>query len=180
MKVEIDNALLEIKGPYPTDGQELIGTGVVVAKRDALGSFEKIKLITGQIVSAKPHPDATKLLHLSVDLGEDKPRSIVAGIADRFKPEELINQSVTAVANLRPSELRGILSEGMLLAAGGERLQSMVCASQSPIGIQATAFGSEAEILLQVKSKDETRLMSFLSLQTPGGCTLVRCDTFDT
>ena len=89
-------------------------------------------------------------------------------LADRFKPEELINQSVTAVANLRPSELRGILSEGMLLAAGGERLQSMVCASQSPVGIQATAFGSETEVLLQVKSKDGSRLMSFSESTDPG------------
>ena len=162
LQVEVaEGALIDVSGAYPTDGQELVGTGVVVAKRDALGSFEKIQLITGKIISAKPHPDATKLLHLSVDLGEEKPRSIVAGIADRFKPDELINQSVTAVANLHPSELRGILSEGMLLAAGGEQLQSMVCSDQSPAGLRATAFGSETDVLLQVQNKDRFVLMSF-------------------
>ena len=169
LQVEIaDKNLIDIQGSYPTDGEELIGSGVIVAQRDTLGSFEKIKLVTGKIISAKPHPDATKLLHLAVDLGEKEPRSIVAGIADRFKPEELINLPVTAVANLRPSELRGIRSEGMLLAAGGDRLQSMVCAAQSPVGLQAIAFGSDTHVLLQIKSKTSQQLMGFSEATDPG------------
>ena len=75
---------------------------------------------------------------------------------------------MTAVANLRPSELRGIRSEGMLLAAGGERLQSMVCAAQSPVGLQAIAFGSDTHVLLQIKSKTSQQLMGFSEATDPG------------
>lgn len=162
LKVEVaDGMILKISDSYPTDGQELIGTGVVVAHTDDLGSFERINLITGKIVSAAVHPDASKLLHLSVDLGENEPRSIVAGIAERFKPEELTNQAITAVSNLRPSQLRGIISQGMLLAAGGETLQSMVCPPRESIGSRAVAFGDGENVLLQIKTASEHLLLSF-------------------
>jgi methionyl-tRNA synthetase len=67
-------------------------------------------------------PKADKLLHLTVDLGEAKPRSIVAGIASRYAPEELVGRRVLVVANLAPRTMRGIASEGMLLAAGDDTI----------------------------------------------------------
>ena len=61
--------------------------------------------------------NSDKLLHLSVDIGEPEPRSIVAGIALAYKPEALVGRKVVIVANLAPRKLRGIESQGMIVAA---------------------------------------------------------------
>ena len=79
--------------------------------------FKKIELKVGKIVSADDHPKADKLLVLKVDLGEAAPRQIVAGIKNSYSKEELVGKTVAVVANLKPAELRGVKSEGMLLAA---------------------------------------------------------------
>jgi methionyl-tRNA synthetase len=60
---------------------------------------------------------ADKLLHLKVDLGEPELRTIVAGIALAYKPEQLIGRKVVIVANLQPRKLRGLTSQGMIVAA---------------------------------------------------------------
>ena len=68
-------------------------------------------------------PKSNKLLKLSVDVGEEKPRSLVAGIALAYKPEDLVGRQVVVVANLQPALLRGIESQGMVLAAAdGDRV----------------------------------------------------------
>jgi len=82
--------------------------------------FQKLDLRAGTIVEAEKHPDADKLLVLKVDLGEDEPRQIVAGLAARFAPEDLTGRQVLVVANLAPIKLRGVESRGMVLAAHGE------------------------------------------------------------
>lgn len=79
--------------------------------------FSKVKMITVKIVNAEDHPNADKLLVLTVDDGERDDRTIVAGIKGHYEPEELIGQKVVIVDNLKPAELRGVVSEGMLLAA---------------------------------------------------------------
>ncbi|HEY6033319.1 MAG TPA: methionine--tRNA ligase subunit beta, partial [Kofleriaceae bacterium] len=84
--------------------------------------FEKLELRTGKVLSAVAVPKKDKLLHLSVDLGEAKPRSIVAGIAQAFKPETLVGKQVIVVANLAPRKLAGLISEGMILAAGDDQI----------------------------------------------------------
>jgi methionyl-tRNA synthetase len=63
---------------------------------------------------------ADKLLHLKVDIGEPEPRTIVAGIALAYKPEDLIGRKVVIVANLQPRKLRGLTSQGMIVAASVE------------------------------------------------------------
>ena len=78
--------------------------------------FSKLDLRIGQIKKAEPHPNADKLLVLTVDLGEEKERIIVAGLAQHYKPEELKNKKAVFVANLKPATLRGIESNGMILA----------------------------------------------------------------
>ena len=105
-----------------------IGDMVAIVGPSSREDFQKIVLKTARIKDANPHPDpdATKLLHLQVDNGEESTRSVVAGIANKFQPAELRGQKVTLVSNLKPSKLRGVPSMGMLLAAGGEVLQSLV------------------------------------------------------
>jgi methionyl-tRNA synthetase len=59
-------------------------------------------------------------MHLSVDIGEAEPRSIVAGIAKAYEPESLVGRKVVIVANLKPRKMRGIESNGMIVAATGD------------------------------------------------------------
>jgi len=72
------------------------------------------------VKSAVPVKGADKLLHLSVDIGEPQPRSIVAGIAKAYSPESLVGRKVVIVANLAPRKLRGLESQGMIVAASLE------------------------------------------------------------
>lgn len=88
--------------------------------------FAKLQLRTGKIVEAIRHPKADRLLVLKVDIGEAQPRQIVAGIAAVYAPEALIGQQIVVVANLKPAKLRGVMSEGMLLAAGGPEVAALV------------------------------------------------------
>lgn len=82
--------------------------------------FTKISLKTGTVLAAEVHPKADRLLVLTVDLGEDKPRTIVAGIAQTHAPADVLGRQVIVVANLAPRKLRGVPSEGMVLAITGD------------------------------------------------------------
>jgi len=88
--------------------------------------FQKVQLRAGRVLSAGKHPKADRLLVLSVDIGEDSPRQIVAGIATKYQPDELVGKTVVAVANLDPKPLRGVESQGMLLAAGAKDVLALV------------------------------------------------------
>ena len=70
----------------------------------------------GEVVSAEAVPNATKLLKLMVDIGTEV-RQVVAGIAEYYKPEQLIGMKVVLVTNLQPRKLRGVESNGMVVAA---------------------------------------------------------------
>lgn len=78
--------------------------------------FAKLDLRTGVILEAEKVPKADKLLQLTIDLGLEK-RTVVSGIAEHYKPEEIIGQRVVLVANLAPRKLKGIESQGMILMA---------------------------------------------------------------
>ncbi|MEQ1570154.1 MAG: methionine--tRNA ligase [Myxococcota bacterium] len=94
--------------------------------------FAKVALRVGKVLEAGPHPNADKLLVLKVDLGEARPRTICAGIKAVFAPESLVGRNVVVVANLKPRMLRGVPSEGMILAAGGEVVTDLVNAVAKP------------------------------------------------
>jgi methionyl-tRNA synthetase len=79
--------------------------------------FTKVDLRVGEVLSAERIPKADKLLLLTVDIGEEKPRQILAGIAQYYEPEQLLRRKIAVVANLKPRKLRGYESQGMLLAA---------------------------------------------------------------
>jgi methionyl-tRNA synthetase len=79
--------------------------------------FVKVDLRVAKILSAERVKGADKLLHLTVDAGEAEPRTIVAGIATVYEPEKLIGRKVVIAANLHPRKLRGIESNGMIVAA---------------------------------------------------------------
>ena len=79
--------------------------------------FTKVDLRVGEVLTAERIPKADKLLLLTVDVGEEKPRQILAGIAQYYDPEQLVGRKIAVVANLKPRKLRGHESQGMLLAA---------------------------------------------------------------
>lgn len=79
--------------------------------------FLKVELRVGEIKTAERIPKADKLLRFTIDLGEAQPRQILAGIAQYYEPEKLIGRKVIVVANLAPRKLRGLESQGMILAA---------------------------------------------------------------
>jgi len=82
-----------------------------------IDQFFQTKLKIGTILDAQEVPKSKKLLKLQIDLGEEKPRQIVAGIKEFYSAKSLIDTQVCVVANLKPAKIMGLLSEGMLLAA---------------------------------------------------------------
>lgn len=82
----------------------------------SLDEFARIQLRTARVVAAEAVSGATKLLKLEIDLGGER-RQIVAGVAQHYSPEALIGKTIVVVANLAPAKIRGLTSEGMLLAA---------------------------------------------------------------
>jgi methionine--tRNA ligase beta chain len=65
----------------------------------------------------KPHPDASKLFLETIDVGEDKPRTVISGLVDKVAQEDLQDRMVVLLCNLKPSKMRGIVSEAMVLCA---------------------------------------------------------------
>jgi len=82
-----------------------------------IDQFFQTSLKIGTVIEAQEVPKSSKLLRLQVDLGEEVPRQIVAGIKEYYSAESLVGTQVCVVANLKPAKLMGLLSEGMLLAA---------------------------------------------------------------
>jgi methionyl-tRNA synthetase len=84
----------------------------------SIDTFLQVDLRVGQIVTAERIPNADKLLRLQVDLAEPNgPRQLLAGIAEWYAPEGLVGQRIIVVSNLQPRRMRGLESQGMLLAA---------------------------------------------------------------
>ena len=118
MKIETAGGKPAGAKPLPQPGTLGNPEGVIT-----YDDFAKVQLRTAKIMSAEAIEGAVKLLKLSVLMGDER-RQIVAGIALYYKPEELIGKTVVVVSNLAPIKLRGVESQGMLLAASkGERLR---------------------------------------------------------
>ena len=83
----------------------------------AIDDFLKADLRVGLVLTAEPVKGSTKLMHMTVDIGEPAPRTIVAGIAEAYTAADLVNRKVVIVANLQPRKLKGIESNGMIVAA---------------------------------------------------------------
>jgi methionyl-tRNA synthetase len=100
-------------GQHATEADAVPG----VASYIDITDFAKVELRVGEVRTAERIPKADKLLLITVDIGEEKPRQILAGIAQYYEPENLIGRKIVVVANLKPRKLRGYESQGMLLAA---------------------------------------------------------------
>jgi tRNA-binding protein len=85
----------------------------------SIDDFRKIEIKIATIKSAEPHPNADKLMVLQIDLGSEQ-RQICAGIRNQYAPEELVGRQIVVVTNLETAKLRGLESQGMLLATSDE------------------------------------------------------------
>lgn len=100
--------------------------------------FKKVQLKTAQILKAEKIEGADKLLRLDVEVGNEK-RQLVAGIALHYEPEELVGKTIVIAANLKPAKIRGVESNGMLLAASsGENLRLLTVDGNMPSGSLVT------------------------------------------
>jgi methionyl-tRNA synthetase len=106
--------------PEKAEPAETEGTIAPPSPKIDVDDFFKVDLRVGKVLSAEPVKGADKLLHMKVDIGEPEPRTIVAGIALVYKPEEMVGRKVVIVANLQPRKLRGIESNGMIVAGSLE------------------------------------------------------------
>ncbi|HJT88408.1 MAG TPA: methionine--tRNA ligase, partial [Bryobacteraceae bacterium] len=102
-----------------------------------IDAFAKVDLRVGRVLSAERVKGADKLLHLKVDIGEAEPRTIVAGIAEAYQPEQLLDRKVVIVANLEPRKLRGLVSNGMIVAASVEGGKPVLAGFHEDIAVGA-------------------------------------------
>lgn len=104
--------------------------------RIEFADFQKLDLRVGRVVDCGQHPNADKLLRVMVDLGEENPRQILAGLAEFLEPEEMVGRQVIVVANLAPRKMRGLESRGMILAVRkeGDGLELLTSAGEVPPG----------------------------------------------
>ncbi len=139
----------EVRPSQPLFPRRESSAPAAVAAAPAAGDgdpFAKLEIRVGHIVEARPHPDADQLFVLSVDLGEGEPRSICAGLRAHLKAEDLSGRAVAVLANLKPAVLRGVPSEGMVLAT--DRRDGAVVPvdpGAAPIGELITVEGIETQ-----------------------------------
>ena len=98
-----------------------------------IDDFAKIELVVGTVEKCEKHPDADKLLVSQINIGKET-RQIVSGIADFYTPEDMIGKKVIVVSNLKPAKLRGVESQGMILAGSKKKMLELVSVESLPNG----------------------------------------------
>lgn len=122
--------------------------------------FLSLDLRVGRVIDAVPHPDADRLIVLQVDIGEER-RQIVAGIRAFYSPEELKGRNIVVLKNLKPARLKGIESQGMLLAAdNGEDIGILTVEGDPGTRINLSGLEGEPKALLSIKELQEVDLHS--------------------
>ena len=103
----------------------------------SFADFQKLELRVARVLTAEPVEGADRLLKLQVDLGTEK-RQVVAGIAEHYTPDALVGKQVIVVANLEPATIRGIESQGMILAGSGDSVVLATLETEMPLGTQVS------------------------------------------
>jgi len=121
------NAAEEPAGVHATEADAVAADAVGITSFIEIDDFAKVDLRVGQVLSAERVPKADKLLLMKIDIGEEQPRQVLAGIAQYYEPEKIVGRKVVVVANLKPRKLRGFESQGMVVAASyGEEGQPVI------------------------------------------------------
>jgi methionyl-tRNA synthetase len=108
---------------------------IKVSKKEeiTIDDFAKIEMIVGEVKECAKHPKADKLLVSQIDIGGEI-RQVVSGIANSYKPEEMIGKKVVVVINLKPVKLRGVESQGMIICGADKKNFEVLELSKLPIG----------------------------------------------
>lgn len=136
-RIDEEKKLAEIEAEI-----ESSGSGAEEDKKEpekaeiSISDFEKLDLKTAKVIKAEKVEGADKLLKLTVDMGDEE-RVIVSGIAKNYSPDEMVGKNVIVIANLKPVKLRGIMSNGMILAAENDgELKVLTTDGELPSGTQ--------------------------------------------
>lgn len=106
-----------------------LGDGLI-----SIDEFARMELKVAEVIAAEKMPKADKLLILKLKVGEEE-RTVVAGLAQYYEPETLVGKKIVIVANLKPAKLRGVMSQGMVLAAScGDRVEILTLPDDMPSG----------------------------------------------
>jgi methionyl-tRNA synthetase len=130
-----DSLFPRVEEEIKTEEKKKMETANVISYED----FQKIDLRVAKVLSAENIKKSDKLLKLRIDIGEE--RTLVAGIAKVYKPEDLVGKTIIIVANLQPTKLMGVESQGMLLAADGA----------DGTGVVLATFDKEAKVGAKVR-----------------------------
>ena len=129
-KTPAPKAEKKAKAEKPQEKKEEVPAGLVT-----IDEFFKTQLKTAKVLTAEKVEGADKLLKLSIEVGTEI-RQLVAGVAQFYTPEEIVGKTIVIVANLKPAKIRGIESQGMLLAAkDGGNLKLVTIDGDMPSGI---------------------------------------------
>ena len=118
-------------------GKKPAATAEPAAVKIPVDDFAKVDLRVGLVKFAERVKNSDKLMHMKVDIGEAEPRTIVAGIAEAYTPEQMLNRKVVIVANLQPRKLKGIESNGMIVAASVEGGKPVLAGFHEEIAVGA-------------------------------------------
>ena len=126
--------------------------------------FRTLDLRVGKILSAEDHPDAEKLFVLKVDIGEEAPRQIVAGLRAYYSKEQMVGRKMILVSNLKPAKLRGLMSQGMLLAAddesiGGTSVQLLKPSKDIPVGTKMNCGLENSSAAIEYKDFQKVKMI---------------------
>ena len=132
MQEEIDYIKKQMQGNEPEveEKKELVSEEIPEVDEITIDDFMKVELRVAEVLEVEPVKKADKLLKLQLDLGYEK-RQVVSGIAQYYKPEELVGKKVICVTNLKPVKLRGELSQGMILAGSSDGKLSVATVDNS-------------------------------------------------
>jgi methionyl-tRNA synthetase len=115
------------KPPVPAAAPPAPGDAITI------DDFQRVQLRVADILAAERIEGAKKLLRLRIRVGENDERQLVAGIAETYAPEELPGRQIVVVANLQPATIRGVQSQGMLLAATNAEGQAILLQPDKPV-----------------------------------------------
>jgi methionyl-tRNA synthetase len=133
-RLEVEEEVAYIKEKMQGSAAPVIEEKPETLPEITIDDFMKVELRVAEVIHAEPVKKADKLLKLQLDLGYEK-RQVVSGIAQHYKPEELVGRRVICVTNLKPVKLRGELSEGMILAGSKDGDLSLATIAESlPLG----------------------------------------------
>ncbi len=116
-KQKIMSEIQELKVETAAPVEPVAAEPVIEENFITIDDFLKVELKIGEVLVCERIPNADKLLRFEIELGEEKPRQILAGLAEYYEPEKLIGRKVVVVANLKPRKMRGLESQGMICAA---------------------------------------------------------------